>query len=479
MKKFISVLLAILVAFTLSASVYGTSAKEARTPTIVVSGMNFTGLRIDKGKETERNVLGEINAGEIVFTLVWGLLKTVLTMNTEGLTSSIFDYASNILKGYSFDENGESVYDVSPHNEYPLAVENYDNLALADDESSAEKGVIKSCIEAFGADRTYFYYYDWRLDPFDNADGLNALAEKAMADANADKINIICCSMGGVETIAYMTEYGTEQINSCVFLCSTVNGAYVVSDVLQGKIKMTANSALNFLTDLAGEDMETLMLVLRYSGIGYLVGGLAGLLVDSLKEGAFDEVLRPNFATMPVLWALVLPDEYESAKKYCFDGEETRYAKVIAKAEKLQEMMKNRDAMLDEAVKNGMKIAYVSNYNSPCVPVYERSETQGDGVLETALMAGGATVSDFGKTLDTEPGKYISPDKIIDASTCTYPDYTWFVKDAPHIACRYDSTYSDFIIFLLTSEKQPTITDNPLYPQFMYADEVQNVYAFT
>ncbi len=479
MKKILSVILAITIAFTLSASVYGTSAKDARTPTIVVSGMNFAGLVIDKGTENERSTLGEINAGEIVFTLVWGLLKTVLTMNTDGLTSMIFDYASNILKGYSCDENGDSVYNVSTDNEYPLSAGNYTRFTEALPTASAEDGVVASCMEEFGKDNTYFYYYDWRLDPFDNADGLNELAEKAMTDAGADKINIICCSMGGVETLAYMTEYGTDRINSCIFLCSTVNGAYVVSDILQGNIELTANSALNFLTNLAGEDLETLMLVLRYTGIGYLVGGMAGLLVDSLKEGAFNEVLKPNFATMPVLWALVLPEEYEAAKKYCFEGEETKYAKLIERAEKLQDMMKNRDAMLDKAVENGMKIAYVSNYNSPCVPVYTRSETQGDGVLETALMAGGATVSDIGKTLDVKEGKYVSADKIIDASTCTYPDYTWFVKDAPHIACRYDSTYSDFIIYLITSETQPTITSNPLYPQFMYADEVQNVYALT
>ena len=479
MKKILSVILAIIMAFTLSASVYGISEKDARIPTIVVSGMDFGGMRIDLGKETERNLLGEIKVEDILLTVASGLFRTVLTMSADGLTSAIFDYAAELFEGYSCDENGDSVYDVSPHNSYPLAVENYDNLALADDQSSAEKGVVKTCIEAFGGDRTYFYYYDWRLDPFDNADELNELAETAMTTAGSDKINIICCSMGGVETLAYMTEYGTDQINSCVFLCSTVNGAYVVSDILQGNIELTANSALNYLTKLAGEDLKPLMLVLRYSGIGYLVGGAAGLLVDSLKEDVFNEVLKPDFATMPVLWALVQTDEYEAAKKFCFEGEEEKYAKLLERADRLQDMMKNRDAMLDKAVKNGMKIAYVSNYNSPCVPVYTRSETQGDGVLETALMAGGATVSDIGKTLDVAPGKYVSADKMIDASTCIYPDYTWFVKDAPHIACRYDSTYSDFITYLITSETQPTITSNPLYPQFMYADEVQNVYALT
>lgn len=479
MKKIISVILAILIAFTLSASVYGTSAKEARTPTVVVSGMNFAGLVIDKGTESERSAMGEINAGEIVLTLVWGVVKTMLMMDADGLTSEIFDYASNLLKGYSCDENGESVYNVSTDNEYPLSAGNYERFTEAPDTASAEDGVVTSCMEEFGADNTYFYYYDWRLDPFDNADDLNEMVETARKNANSDKVNIICCSMGGVETLAYMTEYGTDKINSCVFLCSTVGGAYVVSDILQGNIELTANSAMNFLTSLAGEEMETLMLILRYSGIGYLVGSLAGLLVDSLKEGAFEEVLKPNFVGMPVLWALVLPEEYEAAKKYCFEGEEQKYAKLIEKAEKLQDMMKNRDKMLKEAVNDGMKIAFVSNYNSPLVPVYTRSETQGDGILETALMANGATVSDIGKTLDVKDGKYVSKDKIIDASTCAFPDYTWFVKDAPHIACQFNSTYSDFIMYLVSSETQPTIYSNSLYPQFMYADEGQNVYALT
>ncbi len=477
MKKIISIILALTIACVASVSVYGASAKEAKTPTIVVSGMNFAGLVIDKGTENERSTLGEINAGEIVLTIVSGLFKTMLMMDADGLTSSIFDYASKILSGYSCDENGESVFNVSTDNEYPLSAGNYERFTQAPETASAEDGVVASCMEQFGADNTYFYYYDWRLDPFDNADGLNDMVELALKESGADKVNIICCSMGGVETVAYMTEYGTDKVNTCVFLCSTVNGAYVVSDILQGNIELTANSALNFLTSLAGEDMAVLMNIIRYSGIGYLVGSLAGLLVENLKEGAFREVLKPNFVGMPVLWALVLPEEYESAKKYCFEGEEEKYAKLIEKAEKLQSMMKNRDAMLDKAVENGMKVAYVANYNSPLVPVYTRSETQGDGILETALMAGGATVSNIGKTLDVESGKYVSADKVIDASTCTYPDYTWFVKDAPHIACQFNSTYSDFIMYLVSSETQPTITSNPLYPQFMYADEGQNVYA--
>ena len=477
MKKIIAVILALTLAVLTSASVYGTSEKEAVTPTIVVSGMNFNGLVIDKGTENERSTLGQINAGEIVAMLVFGIVKTVVFMDVEGLTLSIFNYAENILKGYSCDENGDSVYNVSTDNTYPLSAGNYERFTEAEPTASAEDGVVASCIEQFGGDHTYFYYYDWRLDPFDNADGLNDMVNLAMEEAGADKVNIICCSMGGVETVAYMTEYGTDKINSCIFLCSTVNGAYVVSDILNGRIQLTEDAAMNFIRNLAkGSDLEGLIKFLEFTKLSSAVCSLAGGLIDSLKEGAFQYVLKPNFATMPVLWALVLPEEYESAKKYCFEGEEEKYATLIQRADKLQEMMRNRDAMLKNAVNNGMKIAFVANYNLPLIPVYTRAATQGDGILETALMAGGATVSDIGKTLDVPAGKYVSADKAIDASTCLYPDYTWFVKDAPHIACRLDSTYSDFIMYIITSETQVSVTSNPLYPQFMYADGEQNVY---
>lgn len=478
MKKIISVFLAIVLALLTSVSVYGAAEKEANIPTVVVSGMNFAGLVIDKGTENERSTLGEINAGEIITTLAFGLLKTIVFMDTDGLTLSIFNYASDILKGYSCDEDGNSVYNVSTDSSYPLSAGNYTRFTEADGTDWAETGVVVSCMEEFGADHTYFYYYDWRLDPFDIADGLNDMINLAMEEAGSDKVNIICCSMGGVETLAYMTEYGTDKINSCIFLCSTVYGAYVVSDILTGNIQMTDDAVMNFLYGLAedGSALEGLLKFLQLIKLSDVLCSFAGGLVDNLKDGAFEYVLKPNFATMPVLWALVLPDEYEEAKEYCFGGEEEKYAKLIERADRLQEMMRNRDDMLKNAVNDGMKIAFVANYNSALVPVYPRATTQGDSVLETALMSGGATVSELGKTLDVPAGKYVSADKAIDASTCLFPDYTWFVKDAPHIACRVDSTYSDFIKYIITSETQVTVTSNPLYPQFMYADEGQNVY---
>ena len=116
------------------------------------------------------------------------------------------------------------------------------------------------------------------------------------------------------------------------------------------------------------------------------------------------------------------------------------------------------------------------------MPVYERSYVNGDMVLETELMSAGATVAPYGKTLGDDyvpeiPGK-LSPDKVIDASTCLLPENTWFIKDAPHVPCTYGSELAEMLFWLLSYEGQPTVSTNELYPQFQYADEPQNLYHF-
>jgi hypothetical protein len=66
--------------------------------------------------------------------------------------------------------------------------------------------------------------------------------------------------------------------------------------------------------------------------------------------------------------------------------------------------------------------------------------------------------------------KYLSPDNVIDATTALFPDNTWFVKHAPHVAADYGTEFSDFTFTLLESNVQPHIDMFSQYPQFMSAN---------
>ena len=144
-----------------------------------------------------------------------------------------------------------------------------------------------------------------------------------------------------------------------------------------------------------------------------------------------------------------------------------------------QAMMANRDEMLKAAVADGMEVCVVANYGRQVIPVYDRSSQNGDGTLETQLVSGGAKVAPIGETLGEDyvcsNPKYLSPSREVDASTCLFPEYTWFLKDAPHVSGTYGTDYSDFIFWLVDYDGQPDIYSNPQYPQFMQSAEDQHI----
>ena len=77
-----------------------------------------------------------------------------------------------------------------------------------------------------------------------------------------------------------------------------------------------------------------------------------------------------------------------------------------------------------------------------------------------------------------ETDKYLSPDRAIDASTCRYPNQTWIVKDAKHVGCKTGSDHTEFAIWLLTQDTQPTVYTNPAYPRFLNCDADENFIGF-
>ncbi|MBQ5823768.1 MAG: hypothetical protein IIW48_03060, partial [Clostridia bacterium] len=61
---------------------------------------------------------------------------------------------------------------------------------------------------------------------------------------------------------------------------------------------------------------------------------------------------------------------------------------------------------------------------------------------------------------------------------CLLPDSTWFIKDTCHVPCNYGSELAEMLFWLMSTDTQPTVTTNELYPQFQYADAQQNLYCF-
>ncbi len=488
MKKLLSIFLSICIIFTVilppGISAAGVNAAPLSTqedsyPFILIRGVDFGAMYTDYGTPEQAQAVEPITAGSIALALLKSAGAAILHGSFDPVVDGVLDYADSILGKLACDKDGASVYDLGL-NRYPLSTAHYSQQLVTGGGMGAEEGIVKSAAERYGADNVYYFTYDWRLNPLDICDEINDMVNRATAEHNTSKVNLVCASMGGIEGVAYLSEYGYDKVNKCVFLSSTFYGLYIVSDLFCGRVEVSGEALYNFLADKTSENtaLKFVLKMMEQTGMFHLVGSLAGRVIEKYKSDIYNNLLRDTLCTMPVWWALVLPEDYQEAVQYMFGAREGEYAGIIEISRQLQAMVADRDRLLKDAVANGVQIAVIANYNSPAMPLYASALANSDGGLETELVSGGAVVADYGKTLGADYSQsnsaYLSPDRVIDASSCLFPDSTWFVKDGQHVGCNYGSEYSDFLFWLIDVDRS-TVFSNEHYPQFLQSGSGQTI----
>ncbi len=442
-------------------------------PVVLVRGVDFFGLYLDYATDSERPCVGEISAAGIVKTLFKAIGTGLFSWSMDRAVDVIIDYAADILGGLTCDETGASLQNVGCP-KYPAAVGTYADFPFSD---GNEMGILKSTAEHYGGENVYYVNYDWRMDPRDVADEIAATVDRAVTETDAPKVNLVSASMGGVMTVAYMSEYGYSKLNKCVFLSSTFCGVKAVSDLFQGRVEASPEALYNFLDDNLGgsKGADFLIKTAKSYGLFNGVSSVANKFLDTYKPVIYNELLNDCFCHTLSFWTLVLPEDYDACVDYIFGGEEAENAVFIAKIDALQAMMRGRDDLLRQAAADGVQFSVVASYNSAHVPLYPSAVLNGDNGLETVYMSGGARVANYGETLPTDilaaNSVYLSKDGVVDASTCLFRDATWFLKDAPHVGFNYGTDCADFLIWMLDYDGQATVFSNPAYPQFMHADK--------
>lgn len=454
-------------------------AECENVPVVIVRGMDFGGLYLDYGTENQQAAINT-DAGMIIKGALKAIGSGIINFSFDAVIDGVADLACDIFKYLSIDENGDSVYNVSVP-KYPESADNYETLCSG---QQSEYGMVRACIETFGEGHTYYVNYDWRLDPFAVSDDINAAVEAAIENTGHEKVNLVCCSMGGLMTVAYLTEYGYEKINRCLFMSSTFCGAQVASDLLTGKVDITAENLYNTVSYYTSDNNVLSFLIDALYNIGFFNGltKITDFLLDNYKDEIYDEVITPIFGRMLSLWGLVQPEDYELAIEYMLGGRTEENAAFLERADALQAMMAGRTELINEMIDSGVEIAVVAHYGTPVVPVYENAHFNGDSTLETYQMSGYATVAPYGKTLGddyvAENPEYLSPDNTVDLSTALFPEYTYIIKGAPHVSGSYGTEYSDFFIWLLSYDGEFYAGVNTDYPQFMVSDSSENLSKF-
>lgn len=480
MKKLTAFFMSLVMAFTLCVPAFAVDDYVYETdydgnPVIIVRGIDFAGLTYADGTKAL-----QVNGGQIISLLFKSFWGSLTLQGEETIADGIFEVAKGIFEPIAPDREGNATNGVSMV-QYPGPVSEHPDLlySLTD---GAEPGIVKTAVEKYGPQNTYFFTYDWRKAPEQLAEELSSFVETAKENSGKDKVNIICASMGGMVTTAYLHYYGSDSVESCVYLSGAHNGTYVCGDALNGRIVFESQVLVDFINYSAGDNIMLKLFFGLFKALG-AVDFLTFVINDTVQtsfDRANDVMLRDCLGTMCGLWALCPDEDFESAVENIFGGHEEEYPVLLEKLEETKSFVFSTQETLTKAMNNGTKISFVSNYNQPLIPIYERATVNGDSVLETELTSNFATVADFGKTLSADylDGKdraLVSPDRVVDASTAWFVDNTWYVKDAPHVAADYGTGFGDFTFTLLESPVQPTVDTFPEYPRFMIADAELNL----
>ena len=467
-KVVLSIVLAmILVATTLApAFASGKKCDCGTAPIVQVRGIGET-LYDGEGNE----VFSTENIVNGILPAIPGLTYYLATGDTDVLVDALKVAVKDIFAPVSYDNNlnRDSVVTVKGYTSD--SVESY--VDMSEEHSGSEYTLAQAVYNELGEGHSYLFIYDWTANPFDIAEDLNQFIQEVKEKSGHDKVSICAESMGGCMTNTYLALYGYDDVENLVMANSAFNGLEMLGQLFIGNPEIDGEALAGLIVQSIYGSAEYASLI-PYIPVFEQLALFANDLFEKAGDRIYEEVLIPVFGYLPSFWCFIPEYHFEEAMEKMLPdaGPELLafvneyYEKVASKTgDRVKEMVESED----------VNYFCVSNYNKFIAPVTETARWNSDGVIETYNTSGFATVADMGTTLGADyvqavdmGRNMISPDNIVDASTCQAPMQTWFTKNWGHIAYNLNDGTCDFYVWLLTANEQYTIDSNPQYPQFMY-----------
>lgn len=502
MKKFLSVFLVVVLIFSLAIPSFSwveINESQSQIPVIRISGdgealYDDEGNKIFHYKDIAKLVTNDSESGTDNSEMYKSMAETLLPALAKGLATDDWDdlYAgleteiSKIFSNSLLDENGNVTNNSGLSEKRKQQMENKRN-----NDQKGSKG--------YYSWEDYWFHYDWRLDPMETADEFHSFVQDIKRTTGCEKVGIAATCLGTNIVMAYVAKYGAEDIQGIGMDGSVVGGAEILSEVICGKFDVAPPALMRILRDVEGLGMfsidefimETIDMLVKTGMLEGVISTTENIFYDKLIEGATSALALSTFYTWPNYWACVSPEDYESAKYYVFgqEGSEKRvkYAGLIEKLDNYDREVRQRIPELLQTIKDdGANLGVISKYGFQIIPNCVSSDVVSDQFASVKRSSFGATTSNVYETLSDEyinqriaegKGKYISPDKLIDASTCLNPDSTWFIKGSSHSDW---TTYEVKIMYdVASADRQLTVDDFP-YTQFMvYNNETETLEPMT
>jgi pimeloyl-ACP methyl ester carboxylesterase len=455
MSKLISLALAIILVFGICVPAFASDSIPERTaPVIYVPGVNTSIIYANAGTADETEIFPPSEDGikSAVKVIAPKLLELAALHDWNSFGDTVVAEENKLLGATACDNNGNPIGNSGIDWRYP-----------------SDDTIISSSETAFR--------YDWRLDPMQIAEQLSNYIDHVLAVTGASQVALRAHSMGGVIVLTYFSQHGYSKVCGTIFDTTAINGTTVCGKPLSGQINFYGDSLCLYLEDVLGnsgnkEVVDAMLTALYKLGVFDGLGKLGDNIVENLKSRMYMQSIGIIFATMPGMWALVSEEDFQAVKDYYFTGKEDEYAGLIEKINKYDSTVRQHRYELLKETASKMNIGVFTRYNFAGGSVMPTSRNLSDGIIDTKYSSFGATCALTTETLGdgyvqkiSDGHNHLSCDGVIDASTCLFPEYTWFIKDLQH-SDRNDNI-SELETLILFSHEQFTVNSSSRWPQFL------------
>ncbi len=428
-----------------------------KTPVVFVNGIGGTIFAADEaGNEQMIFPIENETMVSVILTYLPAALINGIFGGWDSFAVSLDKMLTKLFAGMDCDNKGNSVLN-----------------AYSDDCDAVT-------VDEHMADNEFNFLYDWRLDPYVSAAKLDAYIDEIIEVTGHDKVIINAYSEGGEISLAYFDEYGSEKVEKFISQCSAFQGLTLIGKLFTNQCSVDADQLYNFLMTMlpvvnVDQGVLDLLTVLKYTGIYNLLTNLVNKILDECFDEIYAGFATDVFACMPGVFNFVPAEYYDDAIEMVF-GDDPQYSELVKKLDRYHLAQVNAEKILKEAQANGMAVVLVSHYGVAPMPLVGDTCYQTDGLIDSANSSGGATFAPMDAPFDSsykqkvdDGHNHVSPDGTVDASTCMFPESTWFVSGFSH--WNYSTNLIDWLV---AYDGQPTVTDSAEFPQFLVGNTTEN-----